>query len=119
MRDRRFVAAADGQEAFEKNLEAFRLDHVAGLIEHRASIFNEKHPGCSWRQCGRPLRELALPQGQCPASGVQPIVREIMLSRGLGFLDHTSLGVLRRLSGDGAKRKRCTDGQRGDDFQEN
>ena len=45
MRDRRFVAAADGHEAFEKNLEAYRLDHGAGLIEHRGSIFNEKRPG--------------------------------------------------------------------------
>ena len=40
-----------------------------------------------------------------------------MFSRGLDLLDHASLGRgLRRLSGDGAKRKRCTDGQRGDGF---
>ena len=36
---------------------------------------------------------------------------------GLDLLDHALLGRgLRRRSGDGAKRKRCTDGQRGDDF---
>jgi hypothetical protein len=46
-------------------------------------------------------------------------MREVMLSRGLGLLDHASLGRgLYRLSGDGAKRKRCTDGQRGDDLHE-
>ena len=40
-----FVAAADGHEAFEENLKAFRLDHGAERVEHRAIIFDEKHPG--------------------------------------------------------------------------
>jgi hypothetical protein len=46
-------------------------------------------------------------------------MREAKLSRGLDLLDHASLGRgLYRLSGDGAKRKRCTDGQCGDDLHE-
>jgi hypothetical protein len=56
----------------------------------------------------RPRRGASL-EVRPSASGLQPTVREVMLFRGLDLLDHSSLGRgLRRLSGDGAKRKRRT-----------
>jgi hypothetical protein len=49
---------------------------------------------------------------------VSALERELF-SRGINLLDYASLGHrLRWRSGDGAKRKRCTDGQRGDGFHE-
>ena len=72
-------------------------------------------PACRSRQTASQRSTRRSPS----ASGLQPIVREIMFSRGLDLLDRASLGRgLRRLSGDGAKRKRSTDGQRDDGLYE-
>jgi hypothetical protein len=77
-------------------------------------------PGCRSRQAAarRSTRRSSF------ASALQPRVCEEVLSRrldlrGIDLLDRTSLGHrVRRLSGDGAKRKRSSDRQIGDGLYE-
>jgi hypothetical protein len=73
----------------------------------------------AFRRCDvKTHRSRQLHSRSLSASAFQPRTREVMFSRGLGLLDHASLSHGLRRSGDGAKWKRCTDCQRGDDFYE-